>query len=66
MSEVANTSAGKRILHLLSDGPDPLAARVAAAQARDHAVEVVDLAAKEISYDELVARIFNCDRVVSW
>ena len=66
MNAIANTPAGKKILHLLSDGPDALAERIAAAQARDHAVEVVDLAAKAISYDELVLRIVGCDRVVCW
>lgn len=66
MDTSANASAAKKILHLLSDGPDPLAERIAAAQAREHAVEVVDLAAGTISYDELVLRIFSCDRVVSW
>lgn len=66
MNATANTPAGQKILHLLSDGPDALAECIVAVQAREHEVAVLDLAAKAVSYDELVRRIFDCDRVVCW
>ena len=62
----STSSAPKKVLHILNDGPDAQAERIIAAQAKDHRVEVVDLTAAKVSYDQLVDRIFACDRVISW
>jgi len=67
MSETAHAdSARMRILCLLNDAGDTGARRWIDALSRDHDVETVDLAKKELSYAELVDRIFAADRVISW
>jgi len=55
-----------RILHILNDGPSELSDQIIDVHAREYQVEVVDLNQKEISYDDLVGKIFSCDRVISW
>ncbi|MFV1977675.1 MAG: hypothetical protein ACC651_18185 [Candidatus Scalindua sp.] len=55
-----------KILHILNDGPSGLSNQIIEAHAREFQVEVVDLKQKEISYDDLVGKIFSCDRVISW
>ena len=55
-----------RILCLLNEGADAAALRWIDALSGEHEVEVVDLAKKELSYAELVDRIFAADRVISW
>ena len=55
-----------RILCLLNEGADSGARRWIDALSGDHDVETVDLAKKELSYAELVDRIFAADRVISW
>jgi hypothetical protein len=55
-----------RILCLLKDAGDTGARRWIDALSRDHDVETVALAKKELSYPELVDRIFAADRVISW
>jgi hypothetical protein len=55
-----------RILCLLNEGADPDARRWIEALPADHEIEIVDLAKKELSYVELVERIFAADRVISW
>ena len=55
-----------RILYLLNDREDTSARRWIDALSGDHCVETVDLAKKELSYAELVDRIFAADRVISW
>lgn len=58
--------ARMRILCLLNQGADPGARRWIDALSGDHDVETIDLAKKELSYAELVDRIFAADRVISW
>ncbi len=55
-----------RILHILNDGPSELSDQIIDVHAREYQVEVVDLNQNEISYDDLVGKIFSCDRVISW
>ena len=55
-----------KILYLLNDGANASAGEWVAALARDHQVEVVDLAEKAVPYDALVDKIFASDRVISW
>ena len=55
-----------RILCLLNDGEDRSARCWIDALSGDHCVETVDLGKKELSYAELVNRIFAADRVISW
>ncbi len=67
MSEMVPAGGARtRILWLLSDGPDPGARRWIEALSRDNDVELVDLSQKELSYADLVDRIFAADRVISW
>jgi hypothetical protein len=55
-----------RILCLLNDARDTGARRWIDALSRDHDVEIVELAKKELSYSQLLDRIFAADRVISW
>lgn len=55
-----------KILHILNDGPSELSDQIIDVHAREYQVEVVDLNQNEISYDDLVGKIFSCDRVISW
>jgi len=54
------------ILHILNDGPTELSDQIIDVHSREHQIEVVNLKEKEILYEELVDRIFSCDRVISW
>lgn len=65
MSETAS-AGGARILCLLNEGPDTGARRWIEALSGNSEVELVELAKKELSYAELVDRIFAADRVISW
>jgi hypothetical protein len=55
-----------RILHILNDGPNELSDQIIDEHSREYQVEVVDLNQKEVSYEDLVGKIFSCDRVISW
>lgn len=55
-----------RVLHLLSDGPEAAPGEILRLQAAEFEVEVIDLANTELSYEELVDKIFASDQVVSW
>lgn len=55
-----------KLLHILSDGPEDLAGRIAEAQSGEHEVEVIDLSQGNVSYDDVVDAIFSCDKVVLW
>lgn len=55
-----------KILHILNDGPMPLADQIIKVQAKEHEVKVTDLSQKSVSYDSIVDDIFGYDRVVSW
>ncbi len=54
------------ILHILNDGPTELSDQMTDVHAREHHTEVVDLKKEEISYEDLVDKIFSSDRVISW
>lgn len=55
-----------RILHMLIDGPETASEDMVKLQAAEHDVEVVDLSSPDISYEDLVEKIFKSDKVVSW
>ena len=55
-----------KILHILNDGPDENAKTIIDEQVKDNEVEIFDLTQKVISYDELVDKIEQCDKVISW
>ncbi|MDH5392567.1 MAG: hypothetical protein OEY11_05210 [Gammaproteobacteria bacterium] len=55
-----------KVLHILNDGPDSDAEHIITHHSEHHEVEVIDLTAMRISYDELVERIEQCDKVISW
>ena len=55
-----------KVLHILNDGPDETAASIIAQHTEINDVEVIDLTDMDISYDELVDRIEQCERVISW
>ena len=55
-----------KVLELLRDGPEQKADRIIALHASVHRVKVVDLRAREISYEALVDEIFAHDRVICW
>ncbi len=54
------------ILHILNDGPTELSDHVIDVHSRECRVDVVDLKKKDVSYEDLVDKIFSCDRVISW
>lgn len=55
-----------KILHILNDGPDDDAEIIIAHHSKNNDVEIIDLTDMSISYDELLDRIEQCDRVFSW
>lgn len=55
-----------KILHILNDGPTELSDQMIDLNSNEHQIEVVNLGEKAISYDELVDKIFSCERVISW
>ena len=55
-----------KIIHILIEGPDSDAEVLIAEYDKDQDTEVVDLSLGEISYDELVDKIEQCDKVISW
>jgi hypothetical protein len=55
-----------KILYIFNDGPDEKATKLIEEQKKDNEVETVDLTNKGISYDELVDKIEQCDKVSSW
>jgi len=61
-----NRSMTVHILHILNDGPTELSDHVIDVHSRECRVDVVDLKKKDVSYEDLVDKIFSCDRVISW
>ena len=53
-------------IYILSDGVDENAKTIIDEQEKEHEIEIVDLTQKVISYDELVDKIEQCDKVISW
>lgn len=55
-----------RILHILNDGRETASGDVLKLQTTEHEVEVIDLTNMDVSYEELVDKIFASDKVISW
>ena len=55
-----------KVLHILSDGSDETAASIIAQHTEVNDVEIIDLMQMDISYAQLVDRIEQCERVISW
>lgn len=55
-----------KVLHILNDGPDDDAKIIITHHSENNEVEVIDLTNFDMSYDELVDRIEQCDKVISW
>jgi len=55
-----------KILYILNDGPSKLSDQMFEAHSRECHTEVVDLSKNEISYENLVDKIFSCELVISW
>ena len=55
-----------KMLFLLNDGPDATSGAWIKALSPNCAVEVIDLARKQMPYDALVDKIFGCDKLISW
>ena len=55
-----------KILHILNDGPNADAQTIIDVHEKEHEVEVINLREKDISYDALVDKIEQCDKVISW
>lgn len=54
------------VLHLLNDGPEAACVELLRLQSAEFEVEVIDLSKADVSYEELVDKIFASDKVVSW
>ena len=55
-----------KILHILTNGPNADAQIIIDVHEKEHEVEVINLTEKDISYDALVDKIEQCDKVISW
>ncbi len=55
-----------KILYILNEGPSKLSDQMIEAHSRECHTEVVDLKKNEISYGDIVDKIFSCERVISW
>ncbi len=55
-----------KVLHILNDGRNALAERMALMQAENNVVDVIDLSMDAISYENVIDDIFSHDRVISW
>ena len=55
-----------KIVQILVDGPDEDAKSIIHEYENGEDAEVIDLSQGEISYDELVDKIEQCDKVISW
>ncbi len=55
-----------KILHILKKAPDASTKKIIAVHAAEHQVTTVELFKGNVSYDKLVADVFNHDRVFCW
>jgi hypothetical protein len=55
-----------KILTILNDQQDQQCAELLEELKGQNQVEVVSLAEEQLSYDELVEKIDQCDKVLSW
>ena len=54
-----------KIMHILVDGPNDDAESIIEYE-KEEDIEVIDLSQEGVSYDELVDKIEQCDKVISW
>jgi len=55
-----------KILHILTEGKTDLASKIIEIQAQNHEIKIIDLSAKEKSYEAVIDEIFSSDRVITW
>jgi len=55
-----------KVLYILTDGPNPLPTWLIEMQSEDNDVEIIDLSEGNVSYEELVEKLFDADKVISW
>ncbi len=55
-----------KILHILNDGDEPLYMKVIEAMAEEDTREIIDLSKTNLSYGEIIDKIFDSDKVISW
>lgn len=54
------------ILHILKNGPTELSNQIIDKQFGVAHIEVFDLHNEEITYEDLIDKIFSCDRLICW
>ena len=55
-----------RVLHILGEKPSATVERIISIQAEENEVETVELYGGEVDHQDLLRRIFSCDKVISW
>jgi len=55
-----------KVLHILKEKPSATVERIIALHAEENEVETVKLYEGGVDYEDLLQRIFSCDRVISW
>ena len=55
-----------RILHILNDGDEPFYSEIIEAMASEDTREIIDLSKMDLSYDDIIDKIFDSDKVISW
>ncbi|MGE5172987.1 MAG: hypothetical protein ACM3MD_04070 [Betaproteobacteria bacterium] len=55
-----------KILHILKKAPDESTKKIIDLQASGNEVKTVELYKGGVSYDKLVADVFDCDKVFCW
>lgn len=55
-----------KILHILKKAPDESTKKIIAVHAAGHQVKSIELFKGDVSYDALIAEVFNHDKVFCW
>jgi len=55
-----------KVLYLLTDGAAVAPTELIEMQALEHEVEIIDLTEPNVSYESVVKKIFDVDKVISW
>ena len=55
-----------KILHILKKAPDATTKKIIEVQAAENQITTIELYKGVVSYDNLVADIFNHDKVICW
>ncbi|HEY5682216.1 MAG TPA: hypothetical protein VIR61_00895 [Sulfuricaulis sp.] len=55
-----------KVLYLIIDGTATAPKKLIEMQALEHEVETVDLTEAHVSYDSVLKKIFDADKVISW